>query len=433
MIGRLFMGRYQVIRPLGEGGMGRAYLARQHNPDRFVVVKVMHEHVAAEPRFRERFRREMELMQRFNHPNAVAYYDAAADDPLGACLVMEYIRGVGLDVLLAKNKRFTPARVGRLLAPFGDALQAAHDADIVHRDLKPANLMVVNWDTPQEIIKVMDFGLAKLVDAPQPGEKRLTDTNVEFAVGTPGYICPEQVRGEEVDQRGDLYSVGVILYELLSGRLPFDRATSMDLLLAHATEEPPRFADLGLNNWVPPSIEAVVRRCLAKNPDDRPQSARELVESYDAALREAQLLVEAPPMPMPDPPPDPAKPPPDPDALVYGMDAYLPEDIALVKIRGFVFDAGGQVIESRPGYVRVRMGGRSSLSGAFSWIRRSGRRDGPIDMELLLEPQENQRQNVLRVVVRFPAPDRAALNDEQWQHRCHQVYRDARAYLMGQT
>src|SRR5437867_8064164 len=111
----------------------------------------------------------------------------------------------------------------------------------------------------------MDFGLAKLIEG-EPGTRKVTDTNVDFAVGTPSYICPEQVRGEEMDHRGDLYSVGVILYELLTGRLPFSGPTTMDILLAHATEGPPLFADIGAANWVPTTIEAVVQACLAKDP-----------------------------------------------------------------------------------------------------------------------------------------------------------------------
>src|SRR4029079_4126974 len=145
-------------------------------------------------------------------------------------------------------------------------------------------------DTPRERIKVMDFGLAKLVD----GEtlRKVTDTNVDFAVGTPGYICPEQVRGEEMDHRGDLYSVGVMMYELLTGRLPFTGPNSMDILLAHATEYPPTFVELGLKGWVPREVEELVFDCLAKMPEERPQSARELSDRLDTALDRARVRAE---------------------------------------------------------------------------------------------------------------------------------------------
>src|SRR5262249_47383169 len=149
-----------------------------------------------------------------------------------------------------------------------EVLQAAHAEGVIHRDLKPANLMVVDPDTPYELIKVMDFGLAKLVAA--EGGHKITLTNSEFAVGTPGYMCPEQAHGDTMDNRGDLYSVGVILFEMLTGRLPFAGRSTMDMLLAHATETPPSFEEVGAGAWVPPAIEAVVQGCLAKNPADRP-------------------------------------------------------------------------------------------------------------------------------------------------------------------
>src|SRR3954463_5462910 len=157
MVGRVFLGRYEATRLLGEGGMGRVYLARQVDLGRQVVIKVMHDQIASDPKFRERFGREIKLMGNFSHPYAVTLYDFSLNDPLGPCIIMEYIRGVNLDALLARNGRFTPARVGRLLNQLCDVLQAAHDQAIIHRDLKPANLMVIEADTPREKVKVMDF------------------------------------------------------------------------------------------------------------------------------------------------------------------------------------------------------------------------------------------------------------------------------------
>src|SRR5215470_16023049 len=151
MLGRVFLGRYETVQLLGEGGMGRVYLARQADLGRHVVVKVMHDHVAADPAFRDRFVRETLLMARFQHPYAVTLYDASLNDPQGPCIVMEYIKGVTLDTLLHSNKRLDPVRVGRMLFQLCEVLQAAHAEGIVHRDLKPANLMVVDPDTPYEL------------------------------------------------------------------------------------------------------------------------------------------------------------------------------------------------------------------------------------------------------------------------------------------
>src|SRR5439155_19853615 len=192
--------------------------------------------------------------------------------PLGPCISIELIRGVSLDEVLRKNGCLSPGRVVRILGQLCEVLQAAHTEGIIHRDLKPGNLMIVDADSPYELLKVMDFGLAKLI-SPESPAGAVAVSNAEFAVGTPGYMCPEQVRGEEMDNRGDLYSVGVILYELLTGRLPFSGPTTMDILLADATESPPLFADIGAANWVPPAIEAVIQSCLAKDPAERPQSA----------------------------------------------------------------------------------------------------------------------------------------------------------------
>ncbi len=278
MIGRVFLGRYETIRLLGEGGMGQVYLARQLDLGRQVVVKVMHDHIAADPKFCERFQRETLLMARFQHPFAVTLYDASLNDPQGPCIVMEYVRGVTLDTVVQRNNRLTPVRVGRILGQLCEVLQAAHTEGIIHRDLKPANLMVVDPDTPYEHLKVMDFGLAKLL---QPFDmKAITQAGGDFAIGTPGYMCPEQAKGEEIDHRGDLYSVGVILFELLTGRLPFSGTSTMDVLIAHATEAAPSFTKFGAADWVPPSIEAVVQACLAKQPAHRPANARELAERH---------------------------------------------------------------------------------------------------------------------------------------------------------
>jgi serine/threonine-protein kinase len=433
MIGRIFLGRYEAKRLLGEGGMGRVYLARQYDPDRYVVVKVMHEELRGDRRFMERFERETRTMARFQHPHSVALLDAALDDPLGPCIVMEYIKGVGLDRLLRKNKRFTAARVGRLVGQLCDVLQCAHELGIIHRDLKPANLMVVHADTPDEQIKVMDFGLAKIVDS----VATLTpiDTSAEFAIGTPKYISPEQIRGDTVDPRGDLYSVGVIAYEMLSGRLPFERAAQMDLILAHATEAPPAFAELGLGSWVPLSVEQVVLSCLEKDPAARPQSARELGDRLSAALVEPddvaahEVASELP------------EPPVDPEALVFQFDAWMPQRIAIVKLRGFVYDHDGEVIQSQPALIRVRLGTRkhrpkkkpATISALLGLARDESAALVGQEVELRLQSQDSRQENRLHVTVVFHPPAGITSQDFKWRDRCTKLFCDVRAYLMGNT
>ncbi len=458
MLGRVFMGRYEVQRLLGEGGMGRVYLARQLDLGRQVVVKIMHDHIALDPVFRDRFKREMQLMAHFQHPYAVTLYDASLEDPQGPCIVMEYIRGVTLDVLLHRNGRLTPMRVGRLLGQLCEVLQAAHSEGIIHRDLKPANLMVVDPDTPYEIIKVMDFGLAKpLIHDPA---SLFPLTNGDITVGTPGYMCPEQARGEEMDHRGDIYAVGAILFELLAGRLPFSGESTMDVLLAHATEEPPKFADVGAQDFVSPSIEEVVLACLAKFPADRPSSARNLAERYEKALLEQEFgpsteSVSDTSRAMPTLPvqsvvrPGGARPtsrPDHPDLLpsripiadpltvVHHLEAWMPERVAAYKLRGFVQDVGGELIESVPGRIRVRLSGKTCVYTAslpsFSWFGLA-RRGNQIDLELQLHRPDPTRDN-LQITILLRPGGKGTVNDEDWRNRCTQIFCDLRAYLMGQ-
>jgi eukaryotic-like serine/threonine-protein kinase len=457
MVGRVFLGRYEAIRLLGEGGMGRVYLARQTDLGRQVVVKVMHDHIAADPKFRERFSREMLAMARFQHPYAVTLYDASLGDPQGPCIVMEYIKGESLDNLLASEGRLPCGRVARLLHMLCEVLQGAHAESIIHRDLKPANLMIVDANTPYEILKVMDFGLAKLLGPEAIANPRLSVSNTDFAVGTPGYMCPEQARGDEMDHRGDLYSVGVILYELLTGQLPFAGRSTMDMLLAHAVEPPPAFSLLGGGRAAPPAVESVVQWCLAKDPADRPNSARDVSECFEAALAsceagEAGEYAPTRPNPRPDAShPGAARPMPpsasaesdvfaeDQDRLatVHRLDAWMPESIAAYKLRGFINDVGGEVVESIPGRIRVRLGGKGSLyaapqRGSLSWLG-IGRTTNKIDMELRLQRPEDARDGQLRITVLLRPPNASVCADPAWRQLCTQIFCDLRGYLMGQT
>ena len=491
MIGRTFLGRYEVQRQIGEGGMGRVYLARQIDLGRQVVVKVMHDHIAADSQFRKRFERETLLMARFHHPYAVTLYDASLNDPAGSCIVMEYVKGGNLETLLEKAKKMTAPRVGRIIGQLCDVLQAAHDEGIIHRDLKPANLMVIDPDTPKERIKVMDFGLAKTIEDGMA--RKVTDTTVEFAVGTPAYICPEQIRGEVLDHRGDLYSVGIMAYELLSGRVPFRGTSSMDVLLAHATEEPPTFKQLGLDGWVPAYVEAVIRKALSKDPDDRYQSARELSQAFEKALKQAKSdsrhrlpgLIDEPsktsaesdedlseddillqlesspaggiaassrslavdavqtglqtvPAARVGAPPQTPSPSMNRDpqtreslALPFKMDAWMPETIALMKLRGFVQDYGGEVLESTSRLVRVLLHRARGGGGSGAWFSFSRRSSGPVELELQLHCHDLKQPNKLSIHVLFHPSHPSLLGDKQWRDRCADIFIDLRAYLMG--
>jgi serine/threonine-protein kinase len=445
MAGQVFMGRYQALRLLGEGGMGRVFLARQLDSGREVVVKVLHDEIAAQPKVREGFRQEMDFLARFQHPHVVALIEASSDDPAGLCLVMEYIPGITLEQLHRGSRRLDPERVGRLLRQLCLALHAAEALKVVHRDLKPANLMVIDPDTPAEKLKVMDFGLAKPASTLYLPKERLDNPEHFFsACGTPEYMCPEQARGDEVDHRGDLYSVGVILFEMLTGRVPFDRGTVRDTVLAHANDPTPRFADVGAKD-VPPAVEAVVQACLAKFPVERPQTARALAERYEKAL--GKKLTRPEDWVLPPAlrlsgarPPAPRK-PADPHAVVHQLEAWMPERIAVIKLQGFVQDVGGQVVESVPGRIRVRLEDRSApspapRSGLLACLGLKPRveerpRDG-IEMELHMEKHEADALGRLQVTVLLRpegGPRQAA--DPAWRARCDELHRELRAYLIG--
>jgi hypothetical protein len=445
---RVFLGRYEVVRLLGEGGMGRVFLARQLDSGREVVVKVLHDDIASQPRVRDSFRQEMLFLARFRHPNVVSLIDASTTDPDGLCLVMEYISGVTLELLLRGCRRLDPVRAGRLLVQLCLALHAAQVLKIIHRDLKPANLMVLDPDTPGEKLKVMDFGLAKPAAALYLPKERLADPGRFFsACGTPEYICPEQVRGDEIDHRSDLYSVGVILFEVLTGRLPFDRGDIRATMRAHADDPPPRFADVGVRD-VPPALEAVVQSCLAKFPVERPPSARELAELYEKALGQrltrpeewvlpaglrasgARPMVAAP-----------LRKQGDPNTIVSHLEAWMPERIAVIKLQGFVQDVGGEIVESVPGMIRVRLADRQAVRPASGsgLLARLGLKRPPeeppdgIEMELHMEKQDAAGQGKLQVTVLLrPEGGRRPADVPAWQARCDALQRELRAYLIGQ-
>jgi serine/threonine-protein kinase len=455
MPSQLFMGRYEVVGKLGEGGMGQVYMARQQDRDRLVVVKVMKPAIAQQPKFRDSFRREMQFMARFRHPFVVQLYDASVDDPLGPCIVMEFIDGKPLDDVLKRHRRLDPHRVGRLLAQLCLALEAANARGIVHRDLKPANLMIIDPDGPHERIKVMDFGLAKLSAAPHISLEKLSGADITIAQGTPEYMCPEQLRGDEVDHRGDLYSVGCMLFELLTGRLPFVRPTVMATLDAQVEDTPPPFSGLGATGPAQ-RVEGVVRHCLAKFPNERPQTPRELIQLYERAwgepfLAAAEALAAQHPVPDADAPPTPipedCRPRLDPHTVVHHLQAWMPERIAVVKLRGFVEDAGGEVVASDPGRIRVRLGGErctyqlpaSLIGGGGLWGLLGFRRRvfTPIDMELHMEKSDSTTNQLdITMLIRPEARELEAARltrHPAWKDCCDRIYRDLRSYLMGRT
>jgi serine/threonine-protein kinase len=419
--------------------MGLVYLARDREDGRQVAVKVMHDVIAKQPKFRELFEREMELMSKFLHPNVVGVIEASANDPNGMCMVMEYVPGTDLEVVL-RDGRLTVERTGRILGQLCSALQAAHDEGIIHRDLKPANVMVMDAGTSREKVKIMDFGLAKLNDDFFISLDKLKGDAADIATGTAEYMAPEQVRGDALDHRGDLYSLGVMLFEMLTGKLPFDSPTIPDLLMAHAEEQVPKFSEKGITD-VPRAVEEVVRWCLEKYPVERPQKAWDLAKRFEKASGVRILTEEAPSTPSgilrrttaaEAPTPD--------DAAVFELEAYMPERIAVVKLRGFVDDVGGEMADSVPGMIRMRFGQKTcryqvqspGKGGALSWIGIGGPKPLMIDVELRMRKVEagNSSQLKITMLVR-PGDGSKPPQTGQWVNCCKLIFKDLRSYLMG--
>ncbi len=268
---RVLGGRYELGPKLGSGGMAEVYLARDRRLGRQVAIKVLLPRYTEDERFIARFRREAEAAAALAHPGVVSVHDSGTDDGV-PYIVMEYVPGQTLREVLSREGRLPPARAVEVALQVVEALGYAHSKGIVHRDVKPGNVMI----TPEGRVKVMDFGIARAIS----GE---TITQTATVLGTANYLSPEQAEGREVDHRSDLYSVGVLLYEMLTGRPPFTGENPVSVAYAHVREAPvpPR----RINPDISPALEAVVMKALAKNPANRYQSAQEMKEDLEKAVR----------------------------------------------------------------------------------------------------------------------------------------------------
>jgi serine/threonine-protein kinase len=287
-VGRVLDGRYRLLRKLGEGGMGAVFLAEHVALRKEVALKTIHASFDGHAEIAARFAREAMVSARIEHPHVVSALDYGFLTTGGAYLVMQLAKGESLRKYLQREGVFPWEVACQLVEQMADAVAAAHDAGIVHRDLKPENVVVEAAESKTLQIKVLDFGIAHLrVDpaggpSPTPGAKL---TRLGTIIGTPGYMSPEQAVGEPVDERTDIYALGVILWELLAGRRPFEGQSLTEIVTKQFANAPPGLPES--TQSIPAELPAYLTRMLATRAEDRPQSASE-VRDWLRALRAPQ-------------------------------------------------------------------------------------------------------------------------------------------------
>lgn len=285
LIGERLFGDYVLRKKLGEGGMGSVYLAENAAINQKIAVKVLHPESAASDEIVQRFNREASAIARLTHPNTIrVFIFGKTEEPL-IYLAMEFVDGVSLRDELFAHGSFDELRAINIMRQTLHALSEAHELGIIHRDLKPDNIMLTKFRGVDDFVKVLDFGIAKVTEPDGQDQRKLTQAGVVY--GTPEYLSPEQARGKDIDHRADLYAMGIILYEMMTGVVPFTGSTSLAILSGHVYQDPPDPATVA-KAPIAEAMRGIIMKAIAKKADDRYQSAMDFLEALEA--REKDLL-----------------------------------------------------------------------------------------------------------------------------------------------
>ncbi len=280
LIGTTMAGKYKITELLGEGGMGCVYIGEQQmgTAIRKVAIKTLHKHLSQDPKIKERFARECGTVAELNHPNTIQVFDFGTTPEGLLYIVMEYVKGQSVAAVIEKEGPMDPVRVEKILAQVCGSLQEAHEAGIVHRDLKPENVVLCDRAGQKDWVEVLDFGIAKRSSENDPNEAKLTQQGM--VLGTPPYMSPEQFTGLPINARSDIYALGVMSYEMLTGQLPFEANTAWEWATKHMTAQPKPIEAQANGALLPEKMRATIMRALEKRPEDRPASAKEFMESF---------------------------------------------------------------------------------------------------------------------------------------------------------
>lgn len=284
LVGTLFCDRFQITEVLGGGGMGMVYRATHLMMQRSVAIKILHTKMVGNADALKRFKVEAHAASNFSHPNILNVHDFGVSNQGQPYMVMDYLEGINLTALLDAEKHIPVTRAINMFVQMSSALAHAHSKEIIHRDVKPSNIMLVEFEGRREFVKLVDFGIAKVLNPSTPEAENLTRTGEVF--GSPLYMSPEQCQGKKLDSRADIYSLGAVMYRVVSGKPIFESTDALETMFRQVSEMPASFSKVCPELQIPEKLEAVIFKCLAKDREQRYQSMLELKDDLELTLAE---------------------------------------------------------------------------------------------------------------------------------------------------